>query len=53
MLKRTGPDHDPEFTIGVVIDGTQRAEGQGRAKRAAEQSAAETVLRAEGIWGKS
>ena len=48
--KREGPDHDPTFTIKVAIDGEPRAQGIGRSKRDAEQEAAQTVLRTEGIW---
>jgi len=47
---RTGPDHDPEFTISVEIKGFETGEGRGRSKREAEQSAAATVLVREGIW---
>ena len=50
ILKRDGPDHEPSFTVGVLIDGVQRAKGQGRSKRIAEQEAAEIVLREENVW---
>ena len=53
ILKRDGPDHEPLFTVGVRIDGEERARGRGRSKRAAEQEAAEDVLRKEGVWGAS
>ncbi|MBL4892252.1 MAG: ribonuclease III [Rhizobiaceae bacterium] len=52
-LKRTGPDHDPEFTIGVVVKERKECTGIGRSKRAAEQVAAGAMLVQEGIWQKS
>ena len=51
VLERSGPDHEPVFTIAVMIDGTERAQGRGRSKRQAEQEAAESVLREERVWG--
>ena len=50
VLKRDGPDHEPHFTVGVVVDGVQRSKGVGRSKRIAEQEAAEAVLREENVW---
>ena len=50
MIDRSGPDHEPVFTIRVVIDGIEPAEGKGRSKRIAEQEAAAAVLRREGVW---
>ncbi len=47
---RTGPDHDPQFTIAVEILGVDGAEGHGRSKREAEQNAAAAVLKREGLW---
>jgi len=47
---REGPDHDPVFTVSVLIEGYQPAEGKGRSKREAEQAAASMVLRREGVW---
>jgi ribonuclease-3 len=49
-VARTGPDHDPEFTIAVDIKNLATGEGRGRSKREAEQTAAATVLVREGIW---
>jgi len=49
-LERVGPDHDPEFLIGVEVDGLDLAEGRGRSKRVAEQNAAEAMLRREQVW---
>ena len=50
VLRRDGPDHEPLFTVSVKVDGEERAKGRGRSKRAAEQEAAEHVLRAESVW---
>jgi ribonuclease III len=49
-VARTGPDHDPEFTIAVEISGMTSGEGRGRSKREAEQVAAAHVLVREGLW---
>lgn len=49
-VDRTGPDHDPEFTIAVEIAGETGAEGRGRSKREAEQNAATAILIREGLW---
>lgn len=46
---RTGPDHDPQFTVQVAIQGFAPAIGLGRSKRAAEQEAAEQILHREGV----
>ena len=50
VLKREGPDHEPRFTVGVMVDDVLRAKGRGRSKRLAEQEAAEIVLREEQVW---
>lgn len=48
-VARVGPDHSPQFRIAVSVDGVDEAEGAGRSKRAAEQSAAEALLAREGV----
>jgi ribonuclease-3 len=50
QIGRTGPDHDPEFTIAVEIPGCERSVGLGRSKREAEQNAATAMLVREGLW---
>ncbi|MCO6186603.1 ribonuclease III [Rhizobium sp. L1K21] len=50
VLDRSGPDHDPRFTVSVEIEGVAREEGTGRSKRAAEQDAATKLLEREGVW---
>lgn len=49
-VARAGPDHVPEFTIEVQIDGLAPQQGKGPSKRAAEQAAALGVLIREGVW---
>lgn len=50
ITARTGPDHDPMFTVKAVIENVDPAEGTGRSKRLAEQEAATAVLIREGVW---
>ncbi|MEK9684502.1 MAG: ribonuclease III [Rhodospirillaceae bacterium] len=45
LIKQTGPDHEPAFLITVSVRGYGSANGKGGSKRAAEQCAAETILR--------
>jgi len=47
---RTGPDHDPVFTVRVSVAAMDTCVGAGRSKREAEQAAAEIFLVREGIW---
>jgi len=48
-LARTGPHHDPEFRVAVVLPDRPPAEGLGSSKRAAEQAAAASMLTRVGI----
>lgn len=50
---RSGPDHDPRFTVTVEVRGVRPETGVERSKRAAEQVAATKMLEREGIWQKS
>jgi ribonuclease III len=50
IIDRTGPDHDPQFTVEVEIDGLASARGVSRSKRTAEQEAATKILKREGVW---
>lgn len=50
IVERTGPDHDPQFTVRVEVAGLTPEIGVSRSKRAAEQEAATRMLRREGIW---
>ena len=47
IVDRTGPDHDPRFSVEVRVDGTESETGEGRSKRAAEQDAAARLLARE------
>lgn len=40
LLKEEGPDHNKQFTVGVVVDGVTLGIGCGHTKKAAEQAAA-------------
>ena len=50
---RSGPDHAPSFEIEVKVGDVPPARGRAGSKREAEQEAAESVLRREGVWGKA
>ena len=50
--ERSGPDHDPRFTVTVEIRGVAPETGTDRSKRAAEQAAATKILEREGVWPK-
>lgn len=49
---RAGPDHEPVFTVRVVISGLEPVFAKGRSKRDAEQGAAEMTLIKSGLWQK-
>lgn len=51
-VSRDGPDHAPRFTTEVRITGCAPAVGKGRSKRQAEQAAALTLLKREGVLGR-
>nr|WP_319484662.1 ribonuclease III [uncultured Cohaesibacter sp.] len=50
LIERTGPDHEPEFTLSVEVPTLEPARGKGPSKRIAEQDAARTMLIREGQW---
>jgi ribonuclease-3 len=43
-VSETGPDHDKKFTVGVFLHNEKIAEGDGKSKQDAEQSAAKAGL---------
>jgi ribonuclease-3 len=47
VLSEVGPDHDKQFTVGAYLGEEQVAEGTGRSKQEAEQSAAAAALDAK------
>ncbi len=50
LVNQQGPDHDPVFTVKVILENHEGCEGKGRSKRSAEQNAARIILEREGIW---
>ena len=48
-IARQGPQHAPEFTVAVAIDGFADAEAKGSSKRIAEQAAAAAFMAREGV----
>ena len=49
---REGPDHEPIFTVSVVVGDLEPTVGSGRSKREAEQAGAAAMLAREGVWSK-
>jgi ribonuclease-3 len=45
VLHETGPDHDKRFTVGIYFGKDLIAEGKGKSKQEAEQSAATSALK--------
>lgn len=43
VLEREGPDHAPTFTVEVVVEGLQPAQGSGGSRQAAEKAAAQVM----------
>ena len=39
-----GPDHDKVFTVKLIINGREEAEGEGKSKKQAQQNAARAAL---------
>ena len=48
VLDETGPDHDKQFVVGVYLGTELVAQGKGKSKQEAEQSAARAALDAKG-----
>jgi ribonuclease-3 len=49
-VERTGPDHAPEFTIAVKLNGFDPLTATGPSKKLAEHKAAEAFLVREKVW---
>ncbi len=49
-IGRTGPDHAPEFTIAVKLNGFSELTATGPSKKLAEHKAAEAFLIRERVW---
>ncbi len=48
VVNESGPDHDKHFTIAIYFGDDRIAEGKGKSKQEAEQSAARNALEAKG-----
>ena len=46
LLGESGPDHDKQFSVRVLLNGTPIGEGSGTSKKRAEQAAASAALEA-------
>lgn len=49
-VERRGPDHAPNFTTEVSVEGHTPARGTGASKKSAEQAAAAALLSRTGVW---
>ncbi|MEM9472230.1 MAG: ribonuclease III, partial [Pseudomonadota bacterium] len=49
-IDTTGPDHAPQFTVELTVEGRKPARGMSSTRRTAEQVAATEFLHREGIW---
>ena len=49
VVKRTGSDHAPTFTVQVSIEGLEPLTAQGRSRQEAEKAAATAMLKREGV----
>lgn len=45
LVKESGPEHDKEFTVALLINDVKKAEASGHSKKNAEQKAAFEVLK--------
>lgn len=48
VIGESGPDHDKHFTIGIYFGNELAAEGKGKSKQEAEQSAAQKAMEVRG-----
>ena len=48
VTDRSGPDHQPLFTVRVLVQGLEPAQAQGRSRQEAEKAAAAVLLHREG-----
>jgi ribonuclease III len=49
VLSRSGPEHQPEFTVRLTAGSFGEAEGRGRSKQIAEMAAAQNFIAAKGL----
>jgi ribonuclease-3 len=50
LIKRSGPDHAPQFVWQVKLGVLEPVSASGSSKREAQQEAAKAMLVREGIW---
>lgn len=50
LVEESGPDHDKEFVVHVLLNSNTIGKGRGKSKKAAEQAAAKEALNLMGIW---
>jgi ribonuclease-3 len=48
VVARSGPDHQPTFTVSVEVEGSAPTTGEGRSRQEAEKAAAAALLQREG-----
>jgi ribonuclease-3 len=49
IIRRTGSDHAPTFTVEVTVQGAEPLTAQGRSRQEAEKAAATAMLQREGV----
>lgn len=49
VIHRTGPEHQPEFTVALAVGPFSAAEGRGPSRQSAEMAAARVFLQREGL----
>lgn len=49
VVRRTGPDHAPKFTVEVRVEGVEPQTASGTSRQAAEKAAAADLLQREGL----
>jgi len=50
---RTGPDHEPVFTVLLTVQGFEAVKADGRSRRGAEEAAAIAFLDRAGVWARA
>jgi ribonuclease-3 len=48
VIARSGPDHQPQFSVMVEVEGLAPMAGEGRSRQEAEKAAAAHLLQREG-----
>ena len=49
VVRRSGPDHAPRFTVQLTVEGLEPLKAQGPSRQAAEKAAAAEMLNREGL----